>query len=96
MMIIRMFNEVDYESDEAFDEEEKEKNLDSKDSKETIFVIDIWISVMIMTWYSNVLESTLNDSKESSLRVLSRISGAMYLRVPTLEQKMILISVGFD
>ena len=28
MMIIRMFNEVDYEGDEGFDEEEKEKNLE--------------------------------------------------------------------
>ena len=88
MMIIRMFNEVDYEGDEGFDEEEKEKNLDSKDSKETIFVIDIWISVMIIVQQC----STLKDSKESSLRVLSKISGAMYLRVPTLQQKMILIS----
>ena len=38
-----------------------------------------------------MMKSTLNDSKESSLRVLSKISGAMYLRVPTLGQKMILI-----
>ena len=31
--------------------------------------------------------ATLKDSNESSLRVLSKISGAIYLRVPTLNNK---------
>ena len=31
--------------------------------------------------------ATLKDSNESSLRVLSKISGAIYLRVPTLSNK---------